>query len=89
MRKLFLLSTASLIALMPAWGETVVVSAIRTPKPLEVTGTSMSIITADDIALKQTPVLADILADLPGVSITRNGGVGQVTCLFLRGSEVG
>jgi vitamin B12 transporter len=89
MRKLFLFSTVSLIALVPAWGETVVVSATRTPQPLEKTGTSMSVITADDIALKQTPVLADILADLPGVSITRNGGVGQVTSLFLRGSEVG
>jgi vitamin B12 transporter len=89
MRKLFFLSTVSLIALAPAWGETVVVSATRTPQPLEKTGTSMSVITADDIALKQTPVLADILADLPGVSITRNGGVGQVTSLFLRGSEVG
>lgn len=89
MRKLFLFSTVSLIALAPAWGETVVVSATRTPQPLEKTGTSMSVVTADDIALKQTPVLADILADLPGVSITRNGGVGQVTSLFLRGSEVG
>jgi vitamin B12 transporter len=88
-RKLIFLSTVSLIALAPAWGETVVVSATRTPQPLEKTGTSMSVISADDIALKQTPVLADILADMPGVSITRNGGVGQTTSLFLRGSEVG
>jgi vitamin B12 transporter len=85
----FLLLSVSLFALAPASAETVVVSATRTPQPLEVTGTSMSVITADDIALKQTPVLSDILADLPGVSITRNGGVGQTTSLFLRGSEVG
>lgn len=88
MRNILLVSTA-LALIAPAWGEMVVVSATRTPQPLEVTGTSMSIITADDIALKQTPVLADILADLPGVSVTRNGGVGQTTSLFLRGSEVG
>jgi vitamin B12 transporter len=88
MRNLLLISTA-LAALAPAWGETVVVSATRTPEPLQITGTSMSVLSADDIALKQTAVLSDALAELPGVTVSRNGGPGQTSSLYLRGSEAG
>jgi len=89
MRKLLILSSVSLFALMPAGAETVVVSATRSPQPLEVTGTSVSVITANDLALQQTTMLSDALASTPGVNVVRNGGVGQNTNILLRGAEAG
>lgn len=89
MHRSVLLSSVCLIAFAPAWAETVVVSATRSPQPLEVTGASVSIISAETIALKQTVLLSDAIAAVPGVMVVRNGGVGQNTGILLRGSEAG
>src|SRR5262249_7510261 len=69
--------------------ETVVVTATRTPQPLDLTGTSMSVITADDLKNQQTTVVTDILAETPGLMVNRNGGTGQFTSISLRGAETG
>lgn len=69
--------------------ETVVVTATRTPQPLDVTGTSMSVITADDLLDQQTVVVTDILAETPGLTVNRNGGAGQTTTVSIRGAEAG
>jgi vitamin B12 transporter len=96
MRRTFLLSTAAIIAgFSPALAdmntdpETVVVTATRTPQPLEITGTSMSVITAEDLKIQQTVVVTDILAETPGLSVSRSGGVGQPASISIRGSETG
>jgi len=96
MRKVLLLSTAALAAgLSPAFAdmstdpETVVVTATRTPQPLDLTGTSMSVITADDLNIQQTAVVTDILAETPGLMVNRAGGVGQPASISLRGAETG
>ncbi len=93
MRKI-LLASVTLIA-SPAFAdesfdaETVVVTATRTPQPLEVTGSSMSVITADDLATQQTVVVTDILSQTPGLTVVRNGGPGQTTTVSIRGAEAG
>ena len=69
--------------------ETVVVTATRTPQPLDLTGTSMSVITADDLKNQQTTVVTEILAETPGLMVNRNGGTGQLTSISLRGAETG
>jgi len=69
--------------------ETVVVTATRTPQPLDLTGTSMSVITTDDLNIQQTAVVTDILAETPGLMVNRAGGVGQPTSISLRGAETG
>lgn len=69
--------------------ETVVVTATRSPQPLEVTGTSMSVITAADIDTQQIDVVSDVLAQTPGLTVVRNGGVGQSTDILMRGAEGG
>jgi vitamin B12 transporter len=74
---------------MPAAAETVVVSATRTPEPLEITGASVSVISADTIAARQTIVLSDALAATPGITAVRNGGAGQTTSILVRGAEAG
>ncbi len=91
MRKLIFFSSVSLLAFASAAAatETVVVTATRTPQPLEVTGTSMSVITAKDIAQQQIDVVTDALSLTPGMTVVRNGGVGQNANVLLRGAEAG
>lgn len=69
--------------------ETVVVTATRAPESRELTGTSISVLTADDLENRQILVLSDALAEVPGVQIVRNGGFGQPTSVLLRGAEAG
>ncbi|HVU22246.1 MAG TPA: TonB-dependent receptor [Rhizomicrobium sp.] len=92
-----LLATSALIALSASAIadeattdlETIVVTATRTPQPIEKTGASISVVTADDLKNQQTTVLTDILAETPGLTVNRNGGVGQPTSISLRGAETG
>ncbi len=69
--------------------ETIVVTATRTAQPAERTGESVSVITAADLASQQIDVVSDALAQTPGVAVVRNGGVGQLTTIGIRGAEAG
>ncbi len=96
MHRAFLLSTAALIAgLSSALAdtiydpETVVVTATRTPQPVNVTGESVSVITGDDLQTQQIGVVTDALAETPGLTVNRNGGIGQTTSVSIRGAETG
>jgi vitamin B12 transporter len=66
---------------------TVVVTATRTPEPTDDTLSSVTAITREDIDRLQPTSLADLLTGLPGVSITRTGGIGQPVSLFMRGTN--
>ena len=95
MHKSLLLSSALLAMLAPGLAvaagtpETVVITATRTPQPLEVTGTSMSVITAEDIDTQQIDIVSDVLTQTPGLTVVRNGGPGQPTNILMRGAEGG
>jgi vitamin B12 transporter len=67
----------------------VVVTATRTAQPLDRTGSSMSVITGADLDTRQLLFVSDALAQTPGLSVTREGGPGQVTSVFIRGAEAG
>lgn len=67
--------------------ETVVVTATRTEAPAGQVGASVTAFTAEDLARRQTPLVADLLRASPGVSVVRSGGPGTVTSLFVRGGE--
>ena len=57
----------------------------RVPQPLEQIGSSVSVFSADDIEAQGLHTLDDVLERLPGVTITRSGGVGQNTEVRMRG----
>jgi vitamin B12 transporter len=67
----------------------VVVTATRTSQPLQLTGSAMSVISAADLDTQQTLFVSDALAQTPGLSISRSGGPGQTTGLYIRGAEAG
>ena len=64
-----------------------VVTATRVPTPREQVGSSISVLTAEDLANRQTVIVSDVLREVPGVVVSRNGGVGNFTQVRIRGAE--
>ncbi len=67
--------------------DTVVVSATRTPTPESQVASSVTVITAEDIAARQSQTLPDLLADVPGLNLVQTGGPGGQTAIFMRGTN--
>ena len=65
----------------------IVVTAARAEQDRREVGQAVTTLTRDDIDRRQTTVLSDLLATTPGVTVTRNGGVGTLTTLRIRGAE--
>jgi len=65
----------------------VVVVANRSPEPLSKVGNSVTVIDEAAIQASQLPVMSDLLAQTPGLTVTRAGGVGQPTSVFIRGAD--
>ncbi len=64
-----------------------VVTATRTEQPLSDLVADVSIVDRETIEASGATGVADVLARLPGIEISRNGGVGNATSLFVRGAE--
>jgi len=67
--------------------EDVVVTANRSAQPIERVGASVAVLTQAAIEARQTTAVAELLAQTPGVSYSRNGGVGAANSLYIRGAE--
>src|SRR5262249_51570628 len=66
--------------------ESVVVSATRLPTPESEVASSVTVITADDIAARQERTLPDVLKSVPGLNLVQTGGPGGTAAVFLRGT---
>ncbi|WP_421737834.1 TonB-dependent receptor plug domain-containing protein [Caulobacter sp.] len=64
-----------------------VVTATRSPQPVEKVGASITVLTADAIKASQATSAVELLAQTPSVSFARNGGPGTATSLYIRGAE--
>lgn len=88
---LFLVLTAPFLSTAFADNQTdtepVVVTAARHAQTANDTLASVTVITRKDIDNSQAQDLVDLLQSRAGVDIIRNGGPGQVTSLFLRGTN--
>ncbi|MBD7940242.1 TonB-dependent receptor plug domain-containing protein [Brevundimonas guildfordensis] len=67
--------------------EDVIVTANRSPQPIERVGASVAVLTQAAIEARQTTAVAELLSQTPGVSYSRNGGVGAANSLYVRGAE--
>jgi vitamin B12 transporter len=67
--------------------ETLVVTATRMPTPELDVASSITIITADDIAARQVRTLPDLLKEVPGLNLVQTGGAGGQTSVFMRGTN--
>ena len=64
-----------------------VVTATRVPIPAEQSGSAITVITGEELEQRQIRVVADALRDVPGVTVSRSGGAGGITQVYLRGAE--
>jgi vitamin B12 transporter len=97
MRASHTLFTAGFIALTAAAGaakaadgeppETIVVTATRVPTPESQIASSITIVTAADIAARQDQTLPEALQDVPGLNVVQTGGPGEQTSVFMRGTD--
>ena len=67
--------------------DTVVVSATRTETTPEQAAVAANVITEQQLAALNYPMLADTLRDIPGLAIAQSGTPGSITSIFTRGSE--
>ena len=64
-----------------------VVTANRTPQALSELVGDVSVVDSETIERSGATGVADLLARLPGIEISRSGGVGNTTSLYIRGAE--
>ena len=90
----FVAATALLSACAPhvhasdiAPSDTIIVTATRTEIPLKHATVPVRVITRDDIELSLATDLAELLRFEAGIDIGRNGGPGQASSFFMRGTE--
>jgi vitamin B12 transporter len=64
-----------------------VITATRGETPSDQVGSSVTVITAEQIEKSQKTAVADLLRTVPGLDVVRSGGQGQVVSVFTRGSN--
>jgi vitamin B12 transporter len=70
-----------------ASSDAVVVSPTTTATPSEQSPSSVTVITANDIATQQRLTVPDALATVPGLNVVQTGGPGGQTSVFIRGTN--
>ena len=85
---LLLCSTAlSAQTLPPAIQDEIIVTASALPETVESTPAAVTVLTRDDADSRAARDVADLLREVPGVSISRSGSPGRATSLFTRGGN--
>lgn len=85
LRRPLLLSLLA-VAAWPAAAETVVVTGSREPLPLQRLAADVAVIDGDALRNPRADSLADLLRREAGLQLSRTGGPGQSTGLFIRGA---
>lgn len=65
----------------------IIVTANRSAQAADRVGQSVTVLTAAQIEGSQTVGVVDLLVRTPGVSLSRNGGIGASTSVRIRGAE--
>src|SRR3989440_6564641 len=80
-------ATSSALSNSEAETEGIVVSATRIETPVNEIGSSVTLISAEEIERNQRRTLPDALQTVPGLNIVQTGGPGGKTSVFMRGSN--
>ncbi len=67
--------------------ETITVTASRTPTSIDNVGSSITVITREDILRRNASTLAELLRDVPGLAVSQQGGTGTFAQVRARGAE--
>ncbi|GAB6068724.1 TonB-dependent receptor [Methylothermus subterraneus] len=91
----FALLLAGVGFVAPAWADsvpattldTLTVTATRLKTPWRELGSSLTVLSAEDLKARQIYTVADALRVVPGLDVVRLGPLGQQTSVFLRGAN--
>src|SRR5260370_21378081 len=67
--------------------QSIVVAATRIPTPELQIASSVTVVTAEEIAARQIRTLPDLLKEVPGLNVVQSGGPGGQTSVFMRGTN--
>lgn len=86
------LLTALSVTAFSGWAQddasdTMVISANRFQQPISTVLAPISVVTREDIDRWQSHSVIDVMRRLPGVDIAQNGGIGQLSSVFIRGTN--
>ena len=86
------LMTALSVTAFSGWAQdsnsdTLVVTANRFQQPVNTVLAPTDVVTHEDIQRWQSKDLNDVMRRLPGVDIAQNGGMGNSSSLYVRGTE--
>jgi vitamin B12 transporter len=81
------LALSSVPQVSEAGAEPIIITATKTKTPIRQIGSSVSLLTKDDLDRQGAIFALDALRTLPGISISQNGGPGGVAALRIRGEE--
>ena len=84
-----LLSTASFAAdtIADNTDNDIVISASRVESKRIETGSSITVLDEQYLKENQARTVAEVLQDVPGVSVANSGGLGSTTSVFIRGAD--
>ena len=68
-------------------GTDIVVTANREARPAATVGQAVTVLDTATITQRQAVTVSDLLRQTPGVTVTRNGGVGTATSVNIRGAD--
>lgn len=89
-KKVSLLTALSVTA-FSGWAQdsadSLVVTANRFEQPVNTVLAPTSVVTREDIDRWQANTVIDVMRRLPGVDSAQNGGMGQLSSLFIRGTN--
>jgi vitamin B12 transporter len=66
--------------------ESIIITADKLAEPLENAGSTVTVITREEIEQRHEPFLLDLFRSVPGVYISQSGSVGKQTSIFIRGA---
>lgn len=67
--------------------DTIIVSASRSPLERAAVGSATTVISRDQIEMRQSRYVTDVLRSVPGFSVSQSGAVGSQTQVRVRGAE--
>jgi vitamin B12 transporter len=67
--------------------EEIMVTATRSETPLSQVGSSVTVLEGHDLELRGFSSVSDALRSAPGLDLSRSGGPGQTTSVFVRGGS--
>lgn len=71
---------------LPPLVEEVVVSATRTPAQADSLGSSVTVLSTEEIAVRNKTSVLELLRTIPGLEVNQQGGPGRASAVFLRGA---